>query len=355
MDAPGLLARPPEEGARRLALSFLDQAAAAYPRLDDPSDSEALHDFRVGLRRLRSCLRAYKKVLAGSVPKKLARRLRRLAAATGPGRDTEVQIEWLRSRGKHLARGHRAGLAWLLGRLDERMRAAYGELTGHLGARFPDLEKELRQRLSTYRAEVHLGAGGPNPSLGNVTAAILQEQLRDLADHLIGVQSAGDEKEAHRVRISAKRLRYLLEPLADDETELPGAAPLVKRLKKFQDLLGELHDAHVLESELAGAVEAAATERATRLLDLALQEIPDEALLRAARRRSLEPGLLALARQNRERRDQLFNELKTDWRGGKADAFLREVEELAAEMEGAVDSHPTGREGILDVSGEGVQ
>jgi CHAD domain-containing protein len=344
MDAPaGFLARPPEEGARRLALSFLDQAAAAYPRLDDPSDTEALHDFRVGLRRLRSCLRAYQEILAGSLTKKLARRLRRLAAATGPGRDTEVQIEWLRDRGKHLARGHRAGLAWQLGRLDERMRAAYKELTGHLGARFPALEKELRERLSTYRTEVHLGTDGPHPphpTLGDATAAILRRQVADLEDHLADVHHAGDEKEAHRARISAKRLRYLLEPLAEAD-ELPGAAPLVKRLKAFQDLLGNLHDTHVLEAELAGAVEAAAAERSRRLLDLALQEAPDESLLRAARRRALEPGLLALARQNRERRDALFAELEKDWLGGQAEEFLDKVKALAGKMEGAGERRET--------------
>ena len=327
-----LLARPPEEGARRLALSFLDQAAAAFPRLDDPAGTEALHDFRVGLRRLRSCLRAYQEVLAGSVPKKLARRLRRLAAATGPGRDTEVQIEWLQSRGKHLSRGHRAGLAWHLGRLDKRLRAAYAELTGHLGARFPDLEKDLRHHLSVYQAEVHLGSDGPHPTLGTVTAATLRRQSEELADHLTHVRGAGDVKEAHRARISAKRLRYLLEPLADD---LPAAPPLVKRLKKLQDLLGELHDAHVLESDLAAAVETAAAERAHHLFTLALDNQPDEARLRAARRRPHEPGLLALAHQNRERRDELFAEIETDWLGGKAEELLRQVEALAVEMEEA--------------------
>ncbi len=326
-----LLARPPEEGARRLALSFLDQAAAAFPRLDDPADTEALHDFRVGLRRLRSGLRAYKEVLAGCVPKKLARRLRRLAAATGPGRDAEVQIEWLRSRGKHLTRNHRAGLAWQLGRLDERMRAAYAELTGHLGARFPDLEKDLRHHLSVYQAEVHLGAGGPHPTLGTVTAAILRSQLEELADHLTHVRGAGDVQEAHRARISAKRLRYLLEPIAD---ELPDAPPLVKCLKKLQDLLGELHDAHVQESDLAAAVETAAAERAHHLFTLALDNQPDEARLRAARRRTHEPGLLALAHQNRERRDKLFAEVETDWLEGKAEDFLEQVRALAGEMEG---------------------
>ena len=334
-----LLARPPEEGARRLALSFLDQAAAAFPRLADPADSEALHDFRVGLRRLRSCLRAYREALAGSIPKKLARRLRRLAAATGPGRDAEVQIEWLQSRGKHLAPSHRAGLSWQLGRLGERMRAAYAELTGHLGPRFPDLEKELRHHLSVYQAEVHLGIDGPHPTLGTATAAILHRQLEDLAGHLTQVRSAGDEKEAHRARISAKRLRYLLEPLAED---LPGAPPLVKRLKKLQELLGELHDAHVLEPELAGAVETAAAERARHLFALALDDQPDEARLRAARRRTVEPGLLALARQNRQRRDELFVEMETDWLGGKADELCHRMEALAAEMEGAGDVAPRG-------------
>ena len=39
-----LFSRPPEEGARRLALSFLDEAAAALPRLDDSADSEALQN-----------------------------------------------------------------------------------------------------------------------------------------------------------------------------------------------------------------------------------------------------------------------------------------------------------------------
>jgi len=326
-----LLARPPEEGARRLALSFLDQAAAAFPRLADPADSEALHDFRVGLRRLRSCLRAYQEVLAGSVPKKLARRLRRLAAATGPGRDAEVQIDWLRSRGKHLSPGHRAGLSWQLGRLGERMSAAYAELTGHLGARFPDLEKELRHHLSVYQAEVHLDADGPRSTLGTVTAAILREQLDELAGHFTHVHSASDENEAHRSRISAKRLRYLLEPLA---AELPGAPPLVKHLKSLQDLLGELHDAHVLEPELAAAVETAAAERARHLFALALANQPDEARRRAARRRTQEPGLLALARQNRQRRDELFAEIEADWLAGKADELFHQIEALAAAMDG---------------------
>lgn len=322
---PGLLARPPEEGARLLALSFLDQAVAARERLADPEDAEALHDFRVALRRLRSCLRAYRDWLDDSVPKKLARRLKKLAAATGPGRDTEVQIEWLRGQRSRLSLSHRAGLAWLLARLTERMDGAYDDLQKEIADDFPRLEEEMRRRLSVYRTEIHLDSGAPRPTLGQSTAGILLRLIEELEAHLAGIGSAEDEKESHGARIIAKRVRYLLEPVAAD---LPGAGPLIKRFKGLQDLLGDLHDAHVLETEMSAFLETAAAERAHKLLKLSLAEPPDEALLRTERRRAPESGLIALARLNRDRRDRLFEALDAEWLEGKAEAFLREVEEL---------------------------
>jgi CHAD domain-containing protein len=325
----GLLSRSPEEGARLLALSFLDQAAAARPRLDDPADAEALHDFRVGLRRLRSALKAYGAQLDGSVPKKLAKRLKRLAGSTGPGRDTEVQIAWVRERAPHLSGHHRNGASWLLGRLGERKRQAYGEMQDEVADEFDKVEKDLRARLSVYRAEIHLDAGSPAATFAAATAAILREQVKDLEEHLAKVEDAGDQKPAHEARIRAKRLRYLLEPLAD---ERPDAVPVIKRLKALQELLGDLHDAHVLEAEITTATGEAAAERARKLLELALAGKDDE--LRAERRRAREPGLLALARRNRDRRDRLFAKLQGDWLDGKAEGFFREVEGVGDRLAG---------------------
>jgi CHAD domain-containing protein len=329
--AEPLLSRPPEEGARVIALRFLDQAAAAWPRLADPEDAEALHDFRVALRRLRSSLRAYRDPLEGSLPGKLLKKLRRLARSTNPGRDTEVQIAWLRQRGRHLSSYHRAGLAWLLGRLDDRMRAARAEMETELKRGYTAVEGELRRRLATYRTEVRLDASGHRTTLAHVTAGLLREHVRELEEHLARVGSVADEEEAHEARIAAKRARYLLEPLAE---EIPGAGPLLKRFKALQDLLGDLHDAHVLEAELARAVEEAAAERARRLFDLTLDGVEDERLLRAAGRRAAESGVIALARLNRGRRDRLFQQLQAEWLDGQAGAFLREVEGLAEGLEG---------------------
>jgi CHAD domain-containing protein len=324
-----LLGRTPEEGSRLIALAYLDQAAAAFPRLQEPSDTEALHDFRVALRRLRSCLRAYRPWLEESLPKKLLRRLRDLARATGPGRDTEVQIDWLRGRARHLSSYHRVGLAWLLARLEDRKRAANDELDELVPRELPRLEEGLRRRLSTYRTEVHLDASAPRTTLAEVTAGLVREQAAELQSHLARVDGPEDEEEAHQARISAKRLRYLLEPLVD---ELPQAAAVVKHMKGLQDLLGELHDAHVLEAELADAMEEAAAERVRRLLEISLSGAPDEALLRAERRRVRESGLLALAKLNRARRDRLFDDLESDWLDGQADGFFQEVDALAGSL-----------------------
>jgi CHAD domain-containing protein len=332
MDQP-LLPRAPEEGARLLALGFLDQAAAAFPRLKDPADAEGLHDFRVALRRLRSCLRAYRSCLGEGLPKKREKRLRKLAQATGPGRDTEVQIEWLRPQGRHLAPSHRAGLTWLLARLDERLEKERDRLSETLDEEFPALEQDLRNRLSVYRMEVHLDSPARRTTFGDATAAILREQAAELERHLAGIQGAGDEEEAHQARISAKRLRYLLEPLLDEIPSAAPAAPVVKRLKALQDVLGELHDAHVLETELhTGAVEAA-SDRAFKLFSASV-EIADQVVLRALRRGAMENGVIALGRLNRARRDRLFRDLEEGWLGGQEAEFFVELGEVAGALSG---------------------
>ena len=353
--SPDILSRSPDEGARRIALGYLDQAAAAVPRLAGAGhgDDEALHDLRVALRRLRSCLGSYARQLGESVPKKLARCLRRLARATGPGRDAEVQIAWLRQQGRSLGSRHRPGLRWLLARLEQRRDEAYAALSEEVARDFAPVEEGLRRRLSVYRAKVRLDENHP-PSFAGAAADLLHRHAARLARRLARVADAGDVERAHQARISAKRLRYLADPLAKlvekEEEEKRGeggarAAQLVRRLKGLQDLLGELHDAHVLEAELAAALEDAASERARRLLELTLAgEEADPRRLRAERQRPREPGLLALARLNRARRDRLFEQFGGRWQGERGEQLLLAAEELEDALRAAAREGPAGAE-----------
>jgi CHAD domain-containing protein len=347
-ESPEILLRSPEEGARRLALAYLDQAVAALPRLADSGDSEALHDLRVALRRLRSCIESYDEQLGESMPAKLARRLERLARATGPGRDAEVQLAWLREQrtgtDRH-HRHHRYGQAWLEARLAARVEDAYGKLREEVQRDFAPVERGLRRRLSVYRAEVRLDFSRP-PTFAAAAAEILHQHTAKLGRRLARVGDADDVEAAHQARISAKRLRYLADPLAHLLQARNGQAPpgeLVHRLKELQDLLGDFHDAHVMEAGLGEAVAEAAAERARRLLELTLEDDPpDPRRLRAERRRSPEPGLLALARLNRARRDRLFGDFAEHWQGERTEQLLAAAEELAAALREVVEEPAAG-------------
>ena len=80
-----LLDGPAAAGARVLALGRLADAEEAAARLADPADAEALHDFRVAVRRLRSTLRLLAPALEGALAEEAAPPARQGGAAHRAG------------------------------------------------------------------------------------------------------------------------------------------------------------------------------------------------------------------------------------------------------------------------------
>ena len=315
----GLLTAPAPGAARRIALNLLDAATAARQRLTDADDAEALHDFRVAMRRLRSTLRAYETQVDAVVPAKLRRRLRDLARATGEARDVEVQISWLERRRDELPPGRRAGVSWLLARLGQRRERAYRDIRERIAPKFDRLARRLRRALGSAPApDATLPA-----SLASFTAQLLEDQGTDLERRLALIRSPADHAEAHAARIRVKRARYLLEPIV---REAAPAAPVLRRLKHVQQLLGDLHDLQVVIARLGDAAAEAAAERTRRLHELAVGGD------RGATPRGPRPatsGLLALARVARATQERLFRRLVTR---RVARALPAELAALAAEL-----------------------
>ncbi len=326
--APSLLDVSAQEGARRIALLRLDQVAGAAERLSDRSDEEALHDFRVAVRRLRSCLRAYDELFTQSVRPKLRRRLKEIASLTGPARDAEVQLAWVTKLGAEIGPHDHAGVNWLSSELESKRARAYDDVREHLQARFTKLDRALRERLSTYRVTLRVGEGEREPRFAEVAARAIREQMDALRTDVAGISGVDDASHMHRARIHAKRLRYLLEPLRP-ERELANA--IVRELKRLQDLLGDLNDLHNLASSVGRALEEAAVDRARQLAEAAMVDVSGE--LERALRADERPGLLGLLKRIQSDRIDLFATVVGEWREGAIARLETDVGALVATLD----------------------
>ncbi|HJS73966.1 MAG TPA: CHAD domain-containing protein [Vicinamibacteria bacterium] len=328
-----LLAKSPEETARRLCLGLLEKADEALSRLARDEDPEALHDFRVAVRRLRSVIRAYKPYLKGSARKKLRARLSELAESTNAPRDHEVQMEWLTERAPELEPEAAEGARHLEERLESRGDGA--PRPEELRAKFDPLRAAFQKSLARVKLQLELDNG---PSFLSATGKLIGETATRLKESFRTVRSPEDGERLHRARIEAKRLRYLLEPIS---AEVPEARSLVREMKSLQDVLGELQDMRVMSSSIAAELERAAIEEAQRLGELALREGTID--LSAAPPHG---GLLALLRAQRERRDRQFAALSKRWLSGSGDPFFERVQKLARELE-ALSEPPKPRRRFL--------
>src|SRR4051812_37315631 len=309
-----LLDRSAQEASRLLSLSYLDQIDTAHARLGDQLDEEALHDFRVGIRRLRSAIRAYQTELEGSVSGKMRRRLRDLARATNDGRDVEVQLGWLGKQSARLEPDDIPGFYWLVGRLEDRKQKTHDRAVADVARRYEQVAGTLRRALGILRIELQTAQGERPATFREATRALAQRQVQRLRDDLGRVRGPGDAEQAHRTRISIKRLRYLLEPVARGNRR---TGALIRRFKEAQDLLGEHHDMHLFTSGIASFRRG----------------------ISASKFSGLEPGLTTLARLADDAGTAAFNRFQSIWDGELGSRILARAEEIGNALVEEVTSH----------------
>ena len=173
MSESGILGAPARESARRIALGHLDAAAAALRRMKRGEDDEALHDFRVSLRRLRTILKAYAPVLAPEIGRKHRRAVRKVAGATGAGRDAEVLLAWLESVQGDLAPAEGPMVDRLATELRAERDSEYEGVLEKVGPRFRKMEKRLRRHLETLELPPQPSTPGGERSLASVLNGLL--------------------------------------------------------------------------------------------------------------------------------------------------------------------------------------
>jgi CHAD domain-containing protein len=230
-------------------------------------DDRAVHQARVASRRLRESVPVLSAGLKGSKGKKARRKIRRLTGALGMVRELDVALKVV----DELAQ-------------TDVSRAAIDELRAHVLA-----ERQKRRDVMLERLDA-LDTDKLSRRLVSVAHAVTEaetEHWRDvLGKRLLTrakrLASAVDEAghmyapdRLHQVRIATKKLRYGLEVAA--EGGVKAASPLVRVLKRAQELLGRVQDLQVLREHVADIQAQANGHRVPRAaFDAIANRIEDE-------------------------------------------------------------------------------
>ncbi|MFI6500406.1 CHAD domain-containing protein [Nonomuraea typhae] len=254
-----LLARPPRPGAPtqegsagEVVMDYLAGQVAALlsqdPRVRRAED-DAVHQMRVAARRMRSALKAFKSIVAGTG--QVQEELRWIGAVLGEVRDLEVTrarfARLLKSLAPELVHGP---IATRLGDdLLEREHQGYARIREALsGDRYYALLNDLDALVAD--PELTSAAGKAAEATLTGVAAKNWKRVTDAYDYAQAIEDEERREIAmHDVRKAAKRARYTAEAL--------GMGKLAKHAEAVQEVLGLYQDGVVAQETLAKEAENA--------------------------------------------------------------------------------------------------
>ncbi len=252
------------EALARIVRAQLVALVEHEPEARAGSDPEAVHGMRVAVRRLRAALRFFAPALPARTRAHLDAELRWLGRALGPVRDLDVQLERYAAEPMIGAEGAQL-VAWL----GEQRVAAHLAMRAALDSA---RAVRLRARLDglASRREKLLRAAARTSVAAYGAEAVERAYRRTLKQgKRIGREPLADE--LHELRIRAKRLRYVVELVADIAGR--DGRRLLDDLAKLQDVLGAHQDAVVGGELLRRFIEAAPAEQASTRAGAVAEEL----------------------------------------------------------------------------------
>lgn len=244
----------PDQSATSAATAVLRECAAQVRAnvvaLRAGAGSEAPHQLRVGLRRLRAALRLFDSVLFGPETERLASEARGLAGDVGVLRDLDAMLEDVVGP-EAAAHPDEPGFVRLADALRRRGDGVRADLVRALaGARVQRFLIDLALFAEgTGWPDAHAAAGAAPSArtIGRAALARRWKKTRKLARDFDRM----DTEARHTLRKELKKLRYgaeFLGPLFPPRQ----VVPFTQRLKVLQEVFGTLNDAATAEALLSG-------------------------------------------------------------------------------------------------------
>ena len=244
---------PAREAVRRIALHMLRLARRQERAMIADLDPECLHRYRVSLRRIRSVL-AVTGDCGDGESARLRGALRSFGRATNRLRDLDVQLQAETHYATLLPEALHPGLALMMAGIRSERSEALARVRQHLQSQNYDCTiSEIDARFACSDA-LPPCAGAPAP-IGPLVARRVMKRHRRIRKAAKELTLDSPDSDFHRVRLHAKKLRYLLEFFGELLDE-PRLAQAVTQLKQLQDRLGDFNDTRVQEATMMHHVQS---------------------------------------------------------------------------------------------------
>ena len=241
--------QPSEDALRSILLQLLATLRANVDGVINDLDVKFLHDLRVASRRTRSALVQIKGVLPQDSVNFFITEFKWLGTVTGPCRDLDVFLLEMCSHRQQLgeASSHLEPLQRMLERA--RQEACQQVRVGLRSRRFLRLVETWQVFLTTPSTAESSPPNADRP-VAELAGRRILKAYRRIVKRGLKLDQDPPAEAMHRIRIDAKKLRYLLEFFASlyPKKEIDR---LVKELEKFQDILGGFNDMQVHHAKLS--------------------------------------------------------------------------------------------------------
>lgn len=264
-----------DEAARTIYRALLDTIRRNEEGTIADTDSEFLHDFRVAVRRTRSALSQIREVFPEEEVARFKEDFRWLGQVTGPTRDLDVYLLKLPGYAEFLPPDARGDLDPLQEFLERSQREEQDQLARALASeRYRELLAEWSDFLSAPPPARPTAANARRP-IAEVASESIWRCWRRLLKKGGRIDDDSPREDLHRLRIDAKKLRYLLtffQSLYPAET----IDALVGSLKKLQDNLGDFNDYGVQQAAMKTFAETMLAEGAPVMTIMAMGRLVEQ-------------------------------------------------------------------------------
>jgi len=232
-----------------------------WQQVQEGFEAETVHDLRIASRRLREGVALFAPCYPAKSLSRITRRVKGVTRLLGDMRNTDEALLYFTSLAERIDGQTASALATHIDRLGKERDREAVRLRGALESlSIKVLRFYFEKTLGNPRLfSLPPGSADPFGTIGSFARQTLDERLSLVLGLVPKSCDEADIPAQHTLRIAIKHFRYRLEILSFLIDR--GSQEIIADLKRYQDLLGWMHDRDVFADQVRGAAFTPLAER----------------------------------------------------------------------------------------------